>query len=122
MIARPVLLKREIVLKLDNLEVPGHAVPREFIDQMSPYRITERYLTDTTIGPVMAKLTRVGIAEGKLVFTRIPGEIPADVIGKEQVDSASSRFFMILGIVACVFLLFAGLVVFLGLRAKARRS
>jgi hypothetical protein len=122
MIARPVLLKREIVLKLDTLEVPGHAVPREFIDQMSPYRITERYLTDTTIGPVMAKLTRVGIAEGKLVFTRIPGEIPADVIGKEQVDSASSRFFMILGIVACVFLLFAGLVVFLGLRAKARRS
>jgi hypothetical protein len=122
MIARPVLLKREIVLKLDTLEVPGHAVPREFIEQMSPYRITERYLTDTTIGPVMAKLTRVGIAEGKLVFTRIPGEIPADVIGKEQVDSASSRFFMILGIVACVFLLFAGLVVFLGLRAKARRS
>jgi hypothetical protein len=122
MIARPVLLKREIVLKLDTLEVPGHAVPREFIEQMSPYRITERYLTDTTIGPVMAKLTRVGIAEGKLIFTRIPGEIPADVIGKEQVDSASSRFFMILGIVACVFLLFAGLVVFLGLRAKARRS
>lgn len=121
LIARPALLKREIILKLDNIEVPGHAVPREFIEQMSPYRITERYLTDAVIGPVMAKLTRVGISDGKVVFTRIPGEVPADVISNEQVDSASGRFFMILGIVACVFLLFAGLVVFLGLRAKGRR-
>lgn len=122
MIARPVLLKREIILKLDNIEVPGSPVPREFIEQMSPYRITETYLADPSIGPVMAKLTRVGIADGKLVLTRIPGEVPADVIGKEQVDSASSRFFMILGIVACAFLLFAGLIVFLGLRVKAGRS
>jgi hypothetical protein len=122
LVARPALLKHEIILKLDDIEVPGQPVPREFIEQMSPYRLTERYLTDSVIGPVMAKLTRVGISDGKVVFTRIPGEVPADVIGNEQVDSASGRFFMILGIVACVFLLFAGLVVFLGLRAKGRCS
>jgi len=122
LIARPGLLKREVILKLDDIEVPGAAVPREFIEQMSPYRITERYLSDPVLGPAMAKLTRVGIADGRLVFTRMPGEIPADVIGKQQVDSASNRFFILLGIAACVFLSFAGIVVFLGLRAKAGRS
>lgn len=121
LIARPILLKRELVLQLDQIEVPGAAVPREFIEQMSPYRITERYLTDPLLGPAMAKLTSVGIADGKLVFTRIPGESAADEISNEQVDHASSRFFVILGIAACVFLLFAGVVIFLGLRGKRRR-
>ncbi len=121
LIARPALLKREVVLQLERIEVPESTVPREFIEQMSPYRITERYLTDAVLGPAMAKLTRVGIADGKLVFTRIPGDTPSDEIGKRQVDHASRRFFLILGIVACVFLVFAGIVVFFGLRAKARR-
>jgi hypothetical protein len=119
--ARPVLLKREVVLQLDSIDVSGAEVPREFIEQMSPYRITERYLTDPVLGPAMAKLTRVGIADGKIVFTRIPGEVPADVIGKAQVDSASKRLFRVLGGVACAFLVIAGGVVFLGLRAKAAR-
>jgi hypothetical protein len=122
LIARPVLLKREVVLKLSDIEVPGKAVPKEFIEQMSPYRITERYVTDPVIGPVMAKLTRVGIADGKVVLTRVPGVAPTDEIGKEQVDSASNRFFTVLGIAACLFLLFAGVVVFIGLRAKAGKS
>lgn len=122
LIARPVLLKREIVLKLDDIQVPGAQVPREFIEQMSPYRITERYVGDSVIGPVMAKLTRVSIADGKVVLTRVPGENPADAITNEQVNSASSRFFTVLGVVACIFLLFAGVVVFIGLRSKARQG
>jgi hypothetical protein len=122
LIARPVLLKREIVLKVDDIQVPGARVPREFIEQMSPYRITERYVGDSVIGPVMAKLTRVGISDGKVVLTRVPGENPADAITNEQVNSASSRFFMVLGAAACLFLLFAGAVVFIGLRSKARQG
>ena len=122
LVARPELLKREVVLKLDRIEVPGADVPREFIEQMSPYRITERYLTDPLLGPAMAKLTRVGIADGKLVFTRVPGQVPAGEIGKEQVDFASNRFFLILGVAACGFLLFAGVVVFFGLRRKGAWS
>lgn len=121
LIARPTLLKHEVVLLLDQIEVPGAAVPREFIEQMSPYRITERYLTDPVLGPAMAKLTRVGISDGKLVLTRIPGESAADEISNEQVDHASNRFFVILGVAACVFLLFAGIVIFLGLRGKRNR-
>lgn len=122
MVARPALLKREVVLRIDELEVPGAKVPREFIEQMSPYRLTERYLADPDIGPVMARLTRLSLADGKLVLTSSPGESPVDEIGREQVDSASNRLFGVLAVAACVFLFIAGLVVFLGLRGKAARG
>ncbi len=118
--AEPALLKREVVLRIEDLEVPGASVPQEFIGQMSPYRITERYLTDPEIGPAMARLTRVGVADGRVVFAKVPGEVPADVIGKDQVDAASGRLFLVMGVAASVFLLFAGAMVFIGLRAKAK--
>lgn len=66
LVARPALHKGELVLQLVSLEVPGTQVPREFINQMSPYRICEHYLSDPVIGPVMARLTRVSIADGRL--------------------------------------------------------
>lgn len=122
LVAKPVLLKHEVVLRIEAIEVPGATVPAEFIGQMSPYRITERYLKHPVIGPAMARLTRAGITDGGLLLARVPGETPADEIGKEQVDSAKNRFFMVMAIAACVFLIFAGTVVFLGLRAKAGRS
>lgn len=122
LIARPVLAKRELVLQIDALQVAGAQVPHEFIEQMSPYRVSERYLTDRALGPAMAKLTQVGIADGKLVFTRVAEGNPSGGIGKQQVDSASRRLVAILGIVACVFLVGAGMVVFIALRAKARRE
>ncbi len=120
--AVPHLLKREIVLSLDRIEVPEKKVAPEFTDQMSPYRITERYLTDPLIAPVMAKLTRVEISDGKVVLIRKPGENPVDLITNDQVDSASSRFFKTLGIVAACFLAFAGVIVFIGVWTKARKA
>jgi hypothetical protein len=122
LVARPFLLKKEVVLRLDTIEVPGAKVPAEFIDQMSPYRLTERYLTDPVLGPAMAKLTRVSVADGKILFTRNPKENPVDLITNEQVDSGSRRFFLTLGIAATIFLVFAGIIVFIGLRAKARKD
>lgn len=122
LIAKPALLKNEVILKIDEIQVPGVVVPDGFTGQMSPYRITERYLNDGVIGPVMKQLTRATLADGKLVLSRVPGEIPADKITNEQVDSASTRLFTILGVIACVFLVFAGSIVFIGLRAKNRRS
>ncbi len=121
LVARPTLLKREIVLSLDAIEVPGAKVPHEFIDQMSPYRITERYLTDKVIGPAMAKLTRVEVSGGKIVLTRKPDEIPAGTITDAQVDAGSSKLFKTLGIAAATFLAFAGVIVLIGIRAKARK-
>jgi len=121
LVSRPQLLKREVVLSLDTIKVPGKKVAPEFIGQMSPYRITERYLTDPVIGPAMAKLTRVGVAEGKIVLTRKPAENPVDMITNAQMDSASSRLFTTLGIAAAIFLAFAGTIVFIGVRSKARK-
>ena len=94
----------------------------QFVDQMSPYRITERYLTDPVIGPAMAKLTRIGIADGKLVLTRNPNENPVDMITNAQVDSASTRLFTTLGIAACAFLAFAAVIILIGARAKSRKA
>jgi hypothetical protein len=122
LVARPALLKSEIVLLLDDLIIPASTVPREFIEQMSPYRITERYLTHPDLGPAMAKLTRVGIVDGRVVLSRTPGQTPSDAITEAQVDRAGSRFFTILGVAASVFLIFAGIIIFIGLRSKARRS
>ena len=121
LVARPHLLKHEVVLRLDAIEVPGKKVAPEFIDQMSPYRITERYLADKVIGPAMAKFTRVEVTEGKVVLTRKPNEIPADRITDAQVDSGSRKLFTTLGIAAALFLTFAGIIVWIGLRAKARK-
>ena len=121
LVARPRLLKREVVLSLDTIEVPGAKVAHGFIDQMSPYRITERYLTDKVIGPAMAKFTRVEVSGGKIVLTRKPGENPADLITNAQVDSGSRRLFTALGIAAATFLAFAGIIIWIGIRAKARR-
>lgn len=120
--AKPGLLKREIVLQLNEIKVPDASVPDEFTQQMSPYRITERYLLDPVIGPAMAKLTRVELRDGALVLAKSPGESPADLITDSQVDTASRRLFLFFGIGASVFLVFVGLIVFIGLRAKAKRG
>lgn len=120
--ASPHLLKHEVVLSLDRIEVPGKKVAPEFTNQMSPYRLAERYLKHPLIGPAMAKLTRVELSDGKVVLTRKPGENPADLITNNQVDTATGRLFKTLGIAAACFLAFAGIIVLIGVRAKAQKE
>lgn len=119
LVARPALLKREFVLRIDAIEVEGAKVPEGFIGQMSPYRLAERYLEDPILGPAMASLTSVRVADGRLIFSKKPGEVLGDEIGRGEVDSSGKRLFSILGLAAVVFLSVAGLVVFLGLKKKA---
>lgn len=121
MTARPALLKQEVVLEILSIDVPGGAkVAPEFIGQMSPYRITERYKEDKTIGSVMAKLTDARVAGGKFILRSGKGEAARDTISNTKVDAARDRLFTLLGIVFTAFLLFAGAVLFIGLRAKRR--
>lgn len=122
LVARPTLLKRELVLKLDDIEVPGASVPHEFIEQMSPYRIAERYLPHPVLGPAMAQLSSLEVANGTIRLSRKPGETPADALSDEQVNAAGNRFFMILGVAASLFLVFAGTIIFIGLRGKRQGS
>jgi hypothetical protein len=122
LVARPVLASKEVVLAIDTIEVPGKTVAQGFIDQMSPYRVTERYMADHGIGKVMAKLTRVEIDGDRIVLSRIPGENAAATITDAQVDSGANRLFKVIGIAACGFLAFAAVIILLGVRAKSRKS
>ncbi len=122
LIAHPALANKEVVLAIDAIEVPDKIVAQGFIDQMSPYRITERYMLDHDIGKAMAKLTRVEIVGNQVVLTRNPGELAATTITDEQVNSGASRLFKVIGIAACGFLAFAAVIILLGARAKARKS
>jgi hypothetical protein len=119
LVSRPALLKHEVVLQIDAIEVDGAQVPEGFIGQMSPYRLAERYISDPILGPAMSSLTSVRVEDGCLVFSKRTGEVPGDEIGRGQVDSSGRRLFAIFGTVAVVFLAVAGLVIFLGLRKKA---
>ena len=121
LVARPELAQGEVVFRIDSLDIPGAAVPEPFLKQMSPYRITERYKEDTTIGPAMKKLTGLELADGKVILRKKAGELAPQVITRDQVDFASTRLFKALGIAAAVFLCIVGLLLFIGLRAKARR-
>lgn len=122
MIAEPGLLNRELVLQLSDIEVPSKKVAREFVAQMSPYRVAERYVGGEGIGGVMSKLTSVELREGNVHFVKTAGVMPTDTVTNAQVDAASQRLFMFFGIAASLFLLFVAFVIFLGLRLKKRRE
>jgi hypothetical protein len=122
LVTHPELGQGEIVLRIDKIEVPERTVVEPFRQQMSPYRITERYLADPVLGPLMKKLTAVKVSAGKMTFERVPGVVPPETITKSQVDAGSSRLFKGMGIVACVFLGLVGILLLIGLRAKARRA
>jgi hypothetical protein len=117
-IARPELFEGELVLQISDIQVPGKTVVKEFIERMSPYRVTERYKTDPVLGPSMVKLTGVELSGGNLVLRRKAGEVISTTITDEQVDAASSRLVKFLAIGAALFLLFVACMLFLGLRKK----
>jgi hypothetical protein len=121
-VAEPGLLKREVVLQIKDIEVKDSEVVKEFIAQMSPYRIAERYVDDGGIGSVMKKLTSVELKDGAILFEKKDGELPVDTITDEQVDVASRRFFTFLGVAASLFLFFVAIVIFVGLRLKKSRD
>lgn len=120
MVARPEVQREEILLRVDEIEVEGAVVPDEFIGQMSPYRPAQRYITDAVLGPAMARVTSVELAEGQLVLKKVPGAVAENVITRGELDSGTSRLFLFFGIGASLFLVLAGLILFIGLRAKGR--
>jgi hypothetical protein len=120
--ARPKVVSRELVLDILAIEVPGASVPAEFIGHFSPYRVADSYREHPVIGPVMAKLTSATIADGAVALNRLAAETPGGEISRDDVNHARDRFFAFVGIGASIFLAFVGLIVFIGLRAKARNG
>lgn len=119
----PQLGRRELALHVDSLAVPGGmTVADGFMQHFSSLRILEAYVKDPVLGPAMATLTRAELEPGKLVLSRIPGETPPEVIGDADFRQGGGRVVKWLGIAACVFLAFAGTMVFVGLRRQRRNQ
>lgn len=116
----PELMRRELILKVDQLEVPGAAVPSGFLDHFSTLRIFEAYLKHETLGPAMAAMTRASLENGKMVLARVPGEAVPDTISDEEFRKGGGRMITYLGIGACLFLAFAATMVFIGIRKQRR--
>jgi len=116
------LARPELRAGVDEIEVPGSKVPDEFLGHFSPYRPLQRYSEHDQLGPALKRLTRLELTENALVLRSVPGEVPPATITDEEVDSASDRLVSILAIIACGFLLFAGTIVFIGLRRSAKSA
>jgi len=119
---RPVVSSRELVLQVDDLEVPGKEVAEGFMGHFSTLRIFEGSLEDPVVGPAMGKLTRADLEDGKLILARVPGESPPDVISEEEFQASGGKVAMFLGGAAVLFLLHAGTVLYLGYRAQLRKN
>lgn len=122
MVANPGLLQNEVVLQISDIEVADATVPAEFVQQMSPYRIAERYIGTEGIGETMAGITSVSLGDGVIRFEKEKGMVAADTITEAQVDDGSRKLFTFLGIAASIFLVFVGIVLFAGLRLKKSRG
>ncbi|MFT4176687.1 MAG: hypothetical protein QM627_08510 [Luteolibacter sp.] len=118
LIARPWLEKNEISLRIDEVRVPGKTVPPEFAIRMSPLQIMQRYLDHPVMGPVMKKLTRIELADGQVLLKRIPGENQINTITNEEVDTASTRLFTVLGIMVTLFLLVVAVLIYTSYRRQ----
>lgn len=117
---RPQLMRRELVLKVDALEVPGATVPEGFMNHFGTLRIFEGSLKHPTLGPAMAAMTRAEISAGKLILSRLPGESPPDQVSDADMRKGGGRLITWLGIGASIFLAFAALMVFFGIRKQRR--
>jgi hypothetical protein len=116
---KPLLAENMLVFQVAELSVPGKTVPREFIAQIPPYRLGMDMQKDPLLGPVLEKLTAMEAVAGKLILRRLPGEVSQATVTDQQVDSA---FMRILRVLVCGFLIIAGLGIFFGLRAKAKKE
>ena len=119
MIATPELAGGEIHLVIDRIEVPGKTVPEGFIGQLSPYRLTERYLEDETLGPWMAKLTSLSLGAGTASLTVQPGEIPP---ASEPPELETEHIIRAVALFGVVLLVFISLVVFAVKRGRKIRA
>ncbi|MFP6858336.1 MAG: hypothetical protein VCA73_13750 [Roseibacillus sp.] len=109
MIATPELAGGEIILIVDRVDVPGKTVPDGFLGQLSPYRVTERYLKEEPLGPWMKKLTGLSLAEGTLTLTiktesEPPGAQPKKVEAGHLIRAGVLLGAVLLGLIAVAIL------------------
>ena len=116
LVTLPKLAGGEVILQIDEIRVPGVPVPDGFVGQMSPHRITNRYIDDPLLGPFLARLTATNLEDGHLVLSVMPGVAPPDA-EPEDLRPYVKRALILFGVIMVLFLT----VLFLA-RAAARRK
>lgn len=102
MIASPTLRGEEISLEVDRIIVPDAVVPDGFIGQMSPYRISQRYVEDEVLGPWLKRLTDVSVKDGQLVLSIVAAEADMAAL-PEDPSPYINRFLLVSAACASVF-------------------
>ncbi|MGB1128529.1 MAG: hypothetical protein ACPG4K_00665 [Haloferula sp.] len=119
--AIPRLTKRELILSVEDLDVPETEVPEGFMGHFSTLRIFEQSKDHEIIGPAMSVLTKAAVEGHEVVLARIPGDPIPDVVTDEQFQESGGKIALFLGGAIVLFLVFAGLVLFIGYRAQLRK-
>ncbi|WP_338686665.1 hypothetical protein [Haloferula helveola] len=121
LIATPQLGKRELALRVEDLNVEDAEVAEGFMGHFSTLRIFEQSMQDPAVGPPMAKLTRAEIDGDKLVLARIPGEAVPETVSDEEFREGGGKIAIFLGAAMLVFLILAGTLLFVGYKAQLRK-
>jgi hypothetical protein len=122
MLVQPELVEGEILLRVLSVDAGPQPVPEEFLGHLSPYRITQRYVTDPVIGPAMKKLTGIELRDNQLQLRRLKSENPPAPISPEQAQKGKMRFIKLFGFIAAIFLVGVAAVLLIGLRSSRKRA
>lgn len=118
---RPELTKRELVLTVQDLNVPNKTIPEGFMGHFSTLRIFEQFIDDEQIGGGMATLTDTRLANGQLILERNPDAAVPGVVSDDDFLHSGGKIAMFLGGAIILFLIFAGSVLFIGYRTQLRK-
>jgi len=121
-LVEPELVEGEILLRVLSVDAGPQPVPEEFIGHLSPYRISQRYLTDPVIGPAMKKLTGIELRDNQFELRRLKTENPPAPITPEQAQKGKMRFVKLFGFIAGIFLVGVAAVLLIGLRRSRKKA
>jgi hypothetical protein len=122
MVVRPELVEGEILLRVDSVDAGPQPVPAEFLEHLSPYRISQRYVTDPTLGPALKSLTGVALRPGEIELRRLTSENPPAPVTEAQAQRGKMRFLKLFGFIAATFLVGVAAVLLVGLRSSRRKA
>lgn len=111
------LVPREVILRIQALDLAKGEMPKEFFNELSTHRIMEVYKEHESLGPIMSKLTSVEIVDDLVVVMADPAVNPPSEL-PEDIGPMAQRTLTLVGIIATLFLTAVGLLIFTASKKK----